>query len=422
MPYNSSSDKRLAEVELKVGLGRAKERHGPCETRAYVSKKVHRTRLHCSWSCITVAMQLYHLCASTLSVASRGTIGIFIRHQRPAILFYRQRIQHFSARPPAKQVVPLLQETAAPSEDSILKHTHVNDKNGSQPSGDVAEDAQDAETSNIALNPEPSSSTTGHERTAEDLSNGSEATNSNVATDRREARRLRKLRRQQNGTFRPNANLKEAEALEGESTEENVLEKIDAMDGESVVGPSPTPKQSQPQSTAEQSTSETPQKNSKGASKENHKSQPETTTISKPKRPKQESWGVQKSALANKFGDAGWQPRKRLSPDTLEGIRTLHQSDKTSYSTEILAEHFKITPEAIRRILKSKWRPNEKEAERRRKRWERRGVRKWEEMSKEGARPPAKWRALGVKSPAARNREVHRERTRDDGYVKWADG
>jgi hypothetical protein len=41
MPYNSSSDKRLAEVELKVGLGRAKERHGTCRTRAYVSKKVH---------------------------------------------------------------------------------------------------------------------------------------------------------------------------------------------------------------------------------------------------------------------------------------------------------------------------------------------------------------------------------------------
>ncbi|KAK5707358.1 Required for respiratory growth protein 9 mitochondrial [Elasticomyces elasticus] len=113
-------------------------------------------------------------------------------------------------------------------------------------------------------------------------------------------------------------------------------------------------------------------------------------------RPRRDPWELQKDALVHKFGETGWQPRKRLSPDTLDGIRALHASDPASYSTEMLSEHFKIAPEAIRRILKSKWRPNEGETEDRRTRWERRGVKKWQEMAGIGMRPPVKWRALGV--------------------------
>ncbi|KAK5729578.1 Required for respiratory growth protein 9 mitochondrial [Elasticomyces elasticus] len=113
-------------------------------------------------------------------------------------------------------------------------------------------------------------------------------------------------------------------------------------------------------------------------------------------RPRRDPWELQKDALVHKFGESGWQPRKRLSPDTLDGIRALHASDPASYSTEMLSEHFKIAPEAIRRILKSKWRPNEGETEDRRTRWERRGVKKWQEMAGIGMRPPVKWRAMGV--------------------------
>ena len=120
------------------------------------------------------------------------------------------------------------------------------------------------------------------------------------------------------------------------------------------------------------------------------------TSVSKPKD--REVWQVQKASLERKFGEQGWQPSKRLSPDTIEGIRALHVSDPKNYKTETLAKHFQITPEAIRRILKSKWRPNEDEAEDRRQRWEKRGVKKWKEMAELGVRPPAKWRALGVTS------------------------
>ncbi|QIW97943.1 hypothetical protein AMS68_003461 [Peltaster fructicola] len=63
-----------------------------------------------------------------------------------------------------------------------------------------------------------------------------------------------------------------------------------------------------------------------------------------------------------------------VSPDSLNGIRALHESDPDIYTTPVLAEHFKITSEAVRRILKGKWRPKEEEIEDRRQRWERRGV------------------------------------------------
>jgi hypothetical protein len=115
-------------------------------------------------------------------------------------------------------------------------------------------------------------------------------------------------------------------------------------------------------------------------------------------RPKRENWQIQKSAIQSKFGDSTWQPRKRLSPDTLEGIRALHASDPVTYSTETLSSQFAVSAENIRRILKSKWRPNDDEREEREKRWERRGVRKWTEMAELGERPPRRWREMGVGS------------------------
>ncbi|PNS16737.1 hypothetical protein CAC42_4701 [Sphaceloma murrayae] len=110
----------------------------------------------------------------------------------------------------------------------------------------------------------------------------------------------------------------------------------------------------------------------------------------------QEPWKVQKEALKQKFGEQGWQPRKRISPDAIAGVRSLHASDPATYSTGKLAEYFQISPEAVRRILKSKWQPDEKEAVERRERWERRGERKWSEMVEQGVRPPKKWRDMGV--------------------------
>ncbi|GAB7337090.1 hypothetical protein MBLNU457_g2491t1 [Dothideomycetes sp. NU457] len=122
---------------------------------------------------------------------------------------------------------------------------------------------------------------------------------------------------------------------------------------------------------------------------------------------KKEPWQSYKAALKEKFGDVAWTPRKRISPDALAGIRALRASQPEVYTTERLAEHFKMSPEAIRRILRSKWQPTEEEMDDRRRRWEKRGIKKWTEMAEEGVRPPKKWRELGV------------GRTEDGQAPKW---
>ncbi|KAL8738138.1 MAG: hypothetical protein Q9181_001044 [Wetmoreana brouardii] len=126
-----------------------------------------------------------------------------------------------------------------------------------------------------------------------------------------------------------------------------------------------------------------------------------------PSNTKRETWQVQKDALAIKFGATGWSPRKRLSPDALEGIRALHAQFPEKYPTPVLANQFEMSAEAIRRILKSKWRPSEGEATRRRQRWDKRGERIWSQMVALGVKPPKKWREI-------RNHNSPRERWKDN--------
>ena len=115
-----------------------------------------------------------------------------------------------------------------------------------------------------------------------------------------------------------------------------------------------------------------------------------------PKFRQRESWQTQKDALEHKFGSVGWRPRKRLSPDALEGIRSLNSQYPEKYTTPVLADQFQISPEAVRRILKSKWRPKDNEIQARRQRWDRRGEAIWTRMVEIGVKPPKKWRDMGI--------------------------
>ncbi len=103
-----------------------------------------------------------------------------------------------------------------------------------------------------------------------------------------------------------------------------------------------------------------------------------------------EQWQIQKDALKKKFGEQGWSPRKKLSPDTMEGIRALHEQYPQRYTTPVLAEQFKISPEAIRRILKSKWQASPEKMEERRARWAKRHDRIWDAQAEMGLRPQRK--------------------------------
>lgn len=109
-----------------------------------------------------------------------------------------------------------------------------------------------------------------------------------------------------------------------------------------------------------------------------------------------EQWQIQKSALQAKF-EEGWQPMKRLSPDALAGIRALHAQMPDVYTAATLADNFKVSPEAIRRILKSKWTPRQEEEIDRQKRWFKRGEKVWSRWAEEEKmKPPKRWRELGV--------------------------
>ncbi|KAI0401143.1 hypothetical protein F4802DRAFT_581385 [Xylaria palmicola] len=111
--------------------------------------------------------------------------------------------------------------------------------------------------------------------------------------------------------------------------------------------------------------------------------------------PQKEQWQIQKQALKEKFPD-GWCPRKRLSPDALDGIRALHRQFPEQYTTEVLAKHFEVSVESIRRILRSKWTPSPEEDAARQERWFNRGKKIWSQMAELGKKPPRKWRAEGI--------------------------
>ncbi|KZL66050.1 mitochondrion organization and biogenesis protein [Colletotrichum incanum] len=112
-------------------------------------------------------------------------------------------------------------------------------------------------------------------------------------------------------------------------------------------------------------------------------------------KPKREAWQIQKEALKKKFPE-GWNPRKRLSPDAIAGIKALHAQFPEEYTLRTLADKFEVSPEAIRRILKSKWQASPEEEEDRQERWFRRGVNVWSRYAELGMKPPSKWRREGV--------------------------
>lgn len=95
-----------------------------------------------------------------------------------------------------------------------------------------------------------------------------------------------------------------------------------------------------------------------------------------------EGWQRQVYALREKFAGEKWNPRKKLSREAMEGIRALKVHAPQLNSGHI-AKMFQISPESIRRILKSKWEPTEEEADRMAERWVRRGERVKSELKKE---------------------------------------
>ncbi|GAA6024763.1 hypothetical protein JCM8202_001247 [Rhodotorula sphaerocarpa] len=76
------------------------------------------------------------------------------------------------------------------------------------------------------------------------------------------------------------------------------------------------------------------------------------------------AWKKHRVALRQQFPE-GWAPPKRISREAMDLIRTMHVTNPDQYSTGALAQHFKVSPEAVRRILKSRFQLPKAEADRR---------------------------------------------------------
>lgn len=71
----------------------------------------------------------------------------------------------------------------------------------------------------------------------------------------------------------------------------------------------------------------------------------------------------------------------------MQSLRTLHELSPDVYTTPVLADKFKISPEAVRRILRSRWTPSRerldeiaiKESNRRFERKKQRVMKEWTE-------------------------------------------
>lgn len=136
-----------------------------------------------------------------------------------------------------------------------------------------------------------------------------------------------------------------------------------------------------------------------------------------------ERWRVDKAHLQAKFGGAHWSPLKKLSPEAQDAIRLLHKNHP-EFSTQKLSERFEVSPDAIRRILKSKWRANADEAtiEDTKERWERRKDSVWERWVEMEVVRTKKMKKAAMKEKEAKKVRWE-ERKKEEGHdVETSDG
>jgi len=98
------------------------------------------------------------------------------------------------------------------------------------------------------------------------------------------------------------------------------------------------------------------------SSLERHKTPPNTKPLPPRKKPHKaitpESIAKHREAMKTNF-PGGWDPPRKLSRDAMDGLRALHTHNPEQFTTPVLAAQFRISPEAVRRILKSKWQPSD---------------------------------------------------------------
>lgn len=71
-------------------------------------------------------------------------------------------------------------------------------------------------------------------------------------------------------------------------------------------------------------------------------------------------WAQHRASMKTKFPD-GWAPPRKISRAAMDGLRALHAHEPDTFTTPVLADKFRISPEAVRRILRGKWQPTQEQ-------------------------------------------------------------
>ncbi|KAL7277342.1 hypothetical protein ACG7TL_009200 [Trametes sanguinea] len=74
-------------------------------------------------------------------------------------------------------------------------------------------------------------------------------------------------------------------------------------------------------------------------------------------KPTPPEYRAHRETMKRKFPQ-GWEPPRKISREAMDSLRELHALNPSMFSTPVLAERFRISKEAVRRILKSKWEPS----------------------------------------------------------------
>lgn len=86
-------------------------------------------------------------------------------------------------------------------------------------------------------------------------------------------------------------------------------------------------------------------------------------------------WKRHKYSMYDKFQGERWNPGKKISREQMATVRMLKQSLPHLTASDI-AKEFRVSPEAVSKILKSKWKPmNDEEEHRVMARWKKRRAR-----------------------------------------------
>jgi Neugrin len=93
---------------------------------------------------------------------------------------------------------------------------------------------------------------------------------------------------------------------------------------------------------------------------EKKKTRYQTANYTPESDPTPSRWAQHRASMKAKF-PKGWAPPHKLSRTAMDGLRALHAHDPDTFTTPVLSEKFRISPEAVRRILRSKWQPTKEQ-------------------------------------------------------------